>query len=110
MDKPQIIYHAGEPTFVVIPYTEYLSMQATSTEEEVFPFSLVERVFAGEHPVKVFREWRGYSQGELAERAHSSLSTISKIECGHLVLSTKLQNRLAQALDIDPETLDLPSE
>ena len=114
MTTPQIIYNeCGKPLFALIPYSEYLIYKTytKSIEEETFPLSITDRIMEGTHPIKVFREYRGMGQGELADKAGASLSTINKIECGHIKPSAKLQAKITNALNLsDPEILDEPVE
>ena len=72
--KPQIITNSDrEPAFAVIPYDEYQALmerldlledlrdskafgeKLARGEEEVIPVEVVERLMAGESPVKVWR-------------------------------------------------------
>ena len=47
---------------------------------ETRPWSVVERLHAGEHPVAVFREHRGMTQEELADTAGVETDAIAAIE------------------------------
>ena len=75
--------------------------EAKAREEEAFPLALAERLVAGAHPIKVFREFRGMTQAELAHRVGLSPMYISQIETGRRGGSTKALRRIAAALDID---------
>ncbi|AXO13755.1 helix-turn-helix transcriptional regulator [Thalassospira indica] len=66
-----------------------------------YPYEVMQRVLAGDHPVKVFREFRGMTQGELAEKVDVAGNYISMIERGKNPPSRKLQAALAKALDVD---------
>eukprot|EP00456_Euglypha_rotunda_P068270 TRINITY_DN5945_c0_g1_i3.p1 TRINITY_DN5945_c0_g1~~TRINITY_DN5945_c0_g1_i3.p1 ORF type:complete len:118 (+),score=43.40 TRINITY_DN5945_c0_g1_i3:332-685(+) len=48
--------------------------------EETFPADLVKRIVSGESRIKVYREYRGLSQRDLAEAAGVGVPAISKIE------------------------------
>ena len=48
--------------------------------EETFPSEIVDRLLDGETPVRVFREYRGLSQKDLAIAAGVSVAAISKLE------------------------------
>ena len=63
-------------------------------------------IIGGEQPVKVFREYRGMTQEELARRAGTSKNYISQIENRRRRAGRKLQARLAEALGLDPEDLE----
>ncbi len=75
--------------------------EARAREEEAFPLALAERLLAGAHPIKVFREYRGMTQAELGRQAGLSPMYISQIETGRRGGSTKALRRIAAALDID---------
>ncbi len=75
--------------------------EARAREEEAFPLALAERLVAGAHPIKVFREYRGMTQAELARQVGLSPMYISQIETGRRGGSTKALRRIAAALDID---------
>ena len=45
--------------------------KAKSANEETFPLEIVERLLEGESPLRVFREYRGYTQLEKGEQKGS---------------------------------------
>ncbi len=69
--------------------------------EEYVPFDLVNRIINGENALKVWRDYRGMSQRELAEAAHCRLATISEIENGKAQGKPQLWRALAEALNVD---------
>jgi ribosome-binding protein aMBF1 (putative translation factor) len=73
--------------------------------EEYFPAELVDRLIDGEHPVKVFREYRGLTQVRLAEKARINPTYLSQIETRRRTGSTALLRRLATALDVTVDDL-----
>ncbi len=75
--------------------------EARAREEEAFPLALAERLVAGAHPIKVFRDYRGMTQAELGRQVGLSPMYISQIETGRRGGSTKALRRIAAALDID---------
>ena len=75
--------------------------EARARDEEAFPLDVTERLVAGAHPIKVFREYRGMTQAELARQVGLSPMYISQIETGRRGGSTKALRRIAAALDID---------
>ncbi len=94
-----------EPVFVPEDSEEAADLaiyeEARAREEEAFPLALAERLVAGAHPIKVFREYRGLTQAELGRRVGLSPMYISQIETGRRGGSTKALRRIAAALDID---------
>ncbi len=76
--------------------------------EETFPAHVINRIFAGESPIKVYREYRKMTQAELAKKAETSSAYISQMENG-TDPGRKTLDKLAEALDVDPDML-LPVE
>ncbi len=117
--KVQIIEKGGHPEFAVLPFADYEAIIQRLDDledardlreyrvhpEESFPEALVERLLAGENPVKLWREYRGMTQAALAEKVKVSVSHISQIETGKKDCSVKLLKALAKALNVDMELL-----
>lgn len=77
--------------------------------EEYVPFELVQAIIDGENALKKWREHRGLSQRELAERTGTRLATISELENGKAQGKPKLWRALADALDVELDDI-LPIE
>jgi transcriptional regulator with XRE-family HTH domain len=75
-------------------------------EEQTYPAELVDRVISGEHPVKVYRNWKKLSQRELAEKARIDPVYLSQIETGRRRGGTDARRALAMALEVDEDLLD----
>lgn len=125
----QIIEKAGKPEYAVLPYEEYLQLielaedtkdamdarqameELRSGEDEAIPSEIVDRLLSGEeHPVKVWREYRGLTQEGLGLAADVGKSYISQIESGRKTGSAKLLKALASALKVDIDDLINESE
>ncbi len=78
---------------------------AIARNEETFPVELATKMIAGESPMKVFREYRGYTQSELADKVKMSQPTIAALENGKKEGSIKTLKKLALALDVDIDDL-----
>ena len=75
-------------------------------EEESFPSEVTRRlVIDQEHPVKVFRDYRGLSQSALAQQTGLSQAVISSIENGKRRGTVDNFKALADALDVDVDDL-----
>ena len=74
--------------------------EAQSDERDYLPVELVERLVAGESPVRIWREHRGFSVRGLAERASVDPAYLSQIETGKKPGSIKALKALADALEI----------
>lgn len=119
----QIIRKNGEPEYAVVPYGEYEALlqkaealddvaafdravrELEEQQDEVVPASIAHRVVAGENPIKVWREYRGFSQTALAESSGLSQSYVAMLEGGSRNGTTENLHRLAQVLDVDLEHL-----
>ena len=122
MTTPQIIFdEAGQPAFAVMPWREYERLTHADTDAllsdealydlakrgggEAFPIEVVDRLMAGENPVRVYRSWRGLTQKGLAERAGINPVYLSQIETGKRDGSTKTLTALAKALGVGLDDL-----
>jgi len=119
-ETAQIIRDAGgNPAFAVLPIAEYerlldaadeaLSVRAfdayKAARPETFPEEVAERLLAGEQPVKVFREYRGLTQTQLAGAAGLRQAYVSQIEAGARVGSVDVLRRIADTLSVDIDDL-----
>ncbi|MCX6621731.1 MAG: helix-turn-helix transcriptional regulator [Acidobacteria bacterium] len=74
-------------------------------EDEVIPFEIIERRLAGESPVRIWRNYRGLTQVELARASKVSREMIAAIEAGHKRGGVATLKKLALALSVDLENL-----
>ena len=79
-------------------------------ETEAFPFEIADRLIDGDHPVRVFREHRGFSLRGLAETAGVSPSYLSEIESGKKPGSFDAMTRIARALKVPLDLLAASEE
>ncbi len=121
MSEPQVIVDAaGRPAYAVLPWQEYerlLGDAAISDEElydrarsegaESFPIEVADRIVAGESPIRVYRNYRGMTQQELAVAAGINPVYLSQIERGHRTGSTKTLGALARLLDVALDDLTI---
>ncbi len=68
--------------------------------EELVPAAFAARLVAGESPVRVYREWRGLSQAELARRSGVNRIQLLDIEAGRAGGSVDTLRKLAEALGV----------
>ncbi len=115
MSKVQTIEKDGKRVFAVIPWKQYerlcaaaemaedvrLYDEALARNEERFPLELVDRLLADENPVRVFREFRGMIQRELAAKVGINTAYLSQIESGKRGGSTRVLRAIANALNVD---------
>ena len=120
----QIIQKDGKAEFAVVPIEEYnrlLSMaedledlvaydkaiaELESGEDEAIPAEIVARLVAGgEHPLKVWREFRGMTQTGLADQAGVSQGQVALIEGGKRQGTVDVLKGLARVLGVDLDDL-----
>lgn len=88
---------------------EAVKRKIAAAETATFPFTVAERLLDGDHPVKVFREFRGLSVRQLAGAAGVSPSYLSEIETGDKPGSLACMRRLAAALVVSLDLLAGPT-
>lgn len=118
---PQYITTEAGDRLAVIPEVEYQRLiealedradvddarlildRIASGEEELIPSEFIHRLIVGENAVKVWREFRGMTAGNLAERAGISESELSEIESdvsdGRLGTIKKIADALRVSVD-----------
>lgn len=70
-------------------------------DQEAVLAEMVNRLLAGDNPVKVWREHRGLSQRALAGRARLNFTYLSQIETGARKGPVRTMQKLAEALGVD---------
>lgn len=76
--------------------------------ERLIPGEVVHRIFAGENPIRVWREYRGLTQKELGEKAAVGQSYLSQIERGLREGKLSTMRQLAVAFDTTIDDLVPP--
>ena len=114
--KYEIIQKEGN-SYAVIPVEMYQQLledsemladikaydQAKTRQEESFPLDIIEKIsINGEHPLKVWREYRHFTQQQLAEAVGGiSKVDISDIESGKKTVSQEIFEAIANILNVD---------
>ena len=119
----QILTTPSGERLVVIPEAEYLALveareelqdiaavdafkrKLAAGEEELIPSGIVDRILDGENKVRVWREHRGLSAKDLAEKAGISAAYLSQIETGARDGSFETIKRIAAALRLTVDDL-----
>ena len=78
---------------------------ARTRHQEFVPAAFVDRLLAGETPVKLWREHRGLSLTALAEKAEIGKGYLSQIESGSRKGTVQTLRKLAAALEGDLDDL-----
>ena len=117
----QLIERDGKPEWAVLPYEDYLALLEQAEmledihdydaakaalengEDELIPSEVVYAILDGENPIKVWREFRGWTQGQLADEVGISKPYLSQIETGKRKGRTDILSALAKALNVSLE-------
>jgi ribosome-binding protein aMBF1 (putative translation factor) len=75
--------------------------EAAADPKNALPVALVERMVAGEHPVRIWRKHRGLTLTALAERSGVDPTYISQIETRKKPGSVKALKALATTLGVE---------
>ena len=88
--------------------TAYDSIKAALArgDEERIPAAFANRIFDGENPIRVWRDFRRMKQGELAKQIGITQPYLSRLEKGHDEPSLRLARRIATALGITLDDLE----
>ncbi len=118
----QVISKDGKPEWAVIPFEQYeyliasaemlqdiqeydLAKQRIADGEEMIPSEITYAILDGANPVRVWREYRGFTQQVLADQAEISTPYLSQIESGKRTGTAAVLGRLAAALNLDIDDL-----
>ena len=74
-------------------------------DQQRVPIGVLDRLIARENPVRVWREHRGHSLRQLAERAGIGVGYLSQIENGERKGTVETLKKIAAALDVDLDDL-----
>jgi DNA-binding XRE family transcriptional regulator len=127
MTKVQFIKTVGGEELAVLPRSEYERLAALAVDEDagtarlihraraalttgheiVVPKAVVDRLAAGESPIRVLREWRDMTQAELVVSVGITQGYLSELEAGKRKGPVVLHQKIARALDV-PIQLLLP--
>jgi len=77
--------------------------------EEYIPASVMDKLLAGESPLKVWRQHRGLTQGELASRVGVTTMSVSNLERGSRGARMQVWRALSEALNVSLDDI-LPED
>jgi DNA-binding XRE family transcriptional regulator len=117
--KAQFIESNGQPEYAVIPVSEYKILldkaemlddikafdAALVNDDELIPSAVVNRLLAGENKFKVWREYRGLTQTQLAEQAGIAQATVGQLETGVRKGSMGVFKKIARILKVNLDDL-----
>jgi DNA-binding transcriptional regulator YiaG len=95
---------------IILPESEYRQLVADAQGRKqladvVVPAEVANRIFAGDHPVRVYREWRGIKAKAFAAATGMSPGHLSDIETGRRNPSDDVRARMAAYLGIMADDL-----
>jgi DNA-binding XRE family transcriptional regulator len=99
--RAELVVMTPEDLAEIIEDAEATAAYHRARDQERVPIELVDRLLAGENPVKVWREHRGLSQRDLAARAGLNFAYLSQIETGARRGSIETMKKLAEALGVE---------
>jgi DNA-binding XRE family transcriptional regulator len=122
----QIIEKNGQPEWAVVPYEEYQRLVAeaemlqdirdydeaklaiASGAEELIPSEVTYALLDGENPIRVWREYRGLTQQQVADKAGISKPYLSQLESGQRKGTAEVLVAVARALKVLLDDLVMP--
>lgn len=106
--KHQVIEKDGKPLFVLVPYDEYVRDVARGTAKTYLPHAVVEKAAVeGKSMVRAWREHKKMSQAELAGRLGITQAACSQLEKSQDRMRASTLRRIAAALGITEEQLEV---
>lgn len=124
MSHVQIIVTAAGERLAVLPEADYQRLVAAAEDavdarflrerqakldagEDIdgLPVELLGRILDGDHPVRVYRDHRGMTAAQLAEKVGLSRTYITQIETGKREGTVAVLKAIAMALDVDLDDL-----
>ena len=123
----QIIEKNGRPEYAVIPYKEYQRLLteaemlqdvrdydeaklAIANGEELIPSRVTYALLDGENPLRVWREYRGLTQQQVAEAAGISKPYLSQLESGQRKGTAEVLQAIAKVLNVSLDDLVMSEE
>jgi len=120
----QIIEKNGKPEYAVVPIAEYQQLLEVAEDldeliafdsavremeagyDDLVPQGIAKRLVSGnERPLKIWREYRGLTQTDLAAQAGLSQAQIAQMESGKREGKVLVLRKLADVLKIDLDDL-----
>ncbi len=118
----QVIEKDGKPEWAIIPYEEYRRLleeaemlrdiqaydeakASVAQGEALIPSEVTFAILDGESPIRVWREYRGLTQQQVAEKAGISKPYLSQLESGKRKGTTEALSAVARALGVSLEVL-----
>ena len=101
----ELVVMTPEDLAVLIEDAAATAAYHRTRDQRRVPMSVVDRLIARENPIRVWREHRGHSLRQLAERAGVGIGYLSQIENGERKGTVGTLKKIAAALDVDLDDL-----
>jgi len=119
----QIIKQGNKPEWAVVPYETYLQLAERAErwqdvrdydsakvalergKDELIPSDVIYAILDGENSIKAWREYRGFSQQETAEKAGISVPYLSQLEKNKRKGSLDVLTVIARVLSVSLEQI-----
>ncbi|MCX6053529.1 MAG: helix-turn-helix transcriptional regulator [Chloroflexi bacterium] len=123
----QIIKKGDKPEWAVVPYDAYMQLVEKAEmaqdiqdydrtkaalehgDDELVPSEVVYAILDGGNPIKIWREYRGLSQHEMAENIGISVPYLSQLETNKRKGSLNVLSAVAEALMVSLDHI-VPSQ
>lgn len=103
-EEYQRLLNAAEDLADIAAYDRAKAMLARG-DDELIPADFANRLMAGEPPLRVYRDLRGFTQARLSEASGVNRVQIANIESGTRRGSVETLRRLAEALGVSIDDL-----
>jgi DNA-binding Xre family transcriptional regulator len=104
-DRAELVVMTPEDLAELVEDAAATAAYHSTRDQERVPIAVVDRLIAGENPVRVWREYRRHSLRQLAERAGVGIGYLSQIENGERKGTVETLKKIAAALDVDLDDL-----
>jgi DNA-binding Xre family transcriptional regulator len=104
-ERAELVVMTPEDLAELVEDAEATAAYHRTLGREAVPHQVVRRLLTGENPVRVWREHRGHSLRQLAERAGVGTGYLSQIENGERKGTVETLKKIAAALEVDLDDL-----
>jgi len=101
----ELVVMTSEDLAVLIEDAAATAAYHRTRDQQRVPMGVVDRLIARENPIRIWREHRGHSLRQLAERAGVGIGYLSQIENGERKGTVGTLKKIAAALDVDLDDL-----
>jgi DNA-binding Xre family transcriptional regulator len=104
-DRAELVVITPEDLAELIEDATATAAYHGTRDQEFVPIAVIDRLIAGENPVRVWREHRGHSLRQLAKRAAIGIGYLSQIENGERKGTVETLKKIAGGLEVELDDL-----